>query len=93
MVFNIISKYRINSCLGYFVLDNVSSNNITINLIFKTLYPQMTVKQWKCYCIWCLSYIVNLAAQAFLLSKTVETTLKKLKLVYNKQDFNAIVAI
>ena len=39
MVLNVISEYRIGSCLRYFVLDNALSNDIAVDLILKTLYP------------------------------------------------------
>ncbi len=53
----------------------------------------MTAKQQKYHYIQCLSHIINLATQAFLLGKTANTTLEKLKLAYSKQDFNTIIAI
>jgi hypothetical protein len=93
MVLNIIGEYRISSCLRYFVLNNASSNNIAVNLILKTLYPQITAKQQKRRRIRCLSHIVNLAAQAFLLGKAADTTLEELELAYSRQDFNTITAI
>ena len=75
------------------MLDNASSNNIAVDLILKTLYPQITAKQRKRRRIRCLSHVVNLATQAFLLGKTADTTLEELELAYSRQDFDAIAAI
>ena len=38
-VLNIISKYKISGYFRYFVLNNMLSNNIAVNLILKTFYP------------------------------------------------------
>ena len=39
VVFNVVGEYKIKSQIGYFVLDNASNNNITVNLILRTFYP------------------------------------------------------
>lgn len=93
VVLNVVGEYRIGSWIGYFVLDNVSSNDIAVDLILRTLYPQMIERQRKCCRLRCLGYVVNLAAQAFLLGKAADTTLEELKLAYSRWDFNAIVMI
>ena len=48
VVLNVVGKYRIGSQIGYFMLNNVSSNDTVVDLILKTLYPKMTEKQCKC---------------------------------------------
>ena len=83
VVLNVVSEYKIESWIGYFVLDNASSNDTAVDLILRTLYPQITERQWKCYYLWCLGHVVNLAAQAFFLGKTVDTTLEELELAYS----------
>ena len=90
VVLNIVTKYRISSRIGYFMLNNALSNDTAVDLILKTLYPKITEKQRKRCRLWCLGYIVNLAAQAFLLGRAADTTLEELELAYSRQDFEAI---
>ena len=93
VVLNVVSEYKIGSRIGYFVLDNASSNDTAVDLILRTLYPQMTERQRKRRRLRCLGHVVNLAAQAFLLGKTADTTLEELKLAYSRRDFNTIAMI
>ena len=37
-IVNIISEYKIGGRIGYFMLNNVSSNDIAVDLILKTFY-------------------------------------------------------
>jgi len=75
------------------MLDNTSSNNMAVDLILKTLYLKILKKQQKHCQLWCLSYIVNLYAQAFLLGKKADTTLEELKLAYSRHNFKLIAKI
>jgi hypothetical protein len=61
-VLNVVGEYRIGSRIGYFMLDNASSNDTAVDLILKTLYPKMTEKQRKRRRLRCLGHVVNLAA-------------------------------
>ena len=47
IILNVIGEYKIGGRIGYFMLDNMSSNNTAVNLILKTLYPRMLEKQQK----------------------------------------------
>ena len=93
VVLNIVSKYRIGSRIRYFVLNNALSNNIAVDLILRTLYPQIIDRQRKRRRLRYLGHVVNLAAQAFLLGKTTDTTLEELELAYGRRDFEAIAII
>ena len=75
------------------MLDNILSNNMAVNLILKTLYPNILVKQRKQYWLQCFSYIVNLYMQAFLLGKKVDITLEELKLAYSRYNFKLITKL
>ena len=75
------------------MFNNISSNNIAVDLILKILYLKILKKQWKCRQLRYLGYIVNLYIQAFLLGKKADTILKELKLAYSRYDFNSIIKI
>ena len=85
--------YKISRRIRYFILNNAWSNNTAVDLILRTLYPKILEKQRKRRRLRCLSYIVNLAAQAFLLGKKVDTTLEELELAYSRHDFKLIAKI
>jgi hypothetical protein len=52
--------------LGYFVLDNASSNDICVQEILKQLQPRLDPKKRR---LRCFGHIVNLGAKAFLFGK------------------------
>jgi hypothetical protein len=93
VVLDVIGEYRIRGRIGYFMLDNASSNDTAVDLILQTLYPNMSEKQRKRRRLRCLAHVVNLAAQAFLLGKRSDTTLEELQLAYSRHDFEAIANI
>jgi len=93
IVLDIISEYKISKRIGYFMLNNAFNNDTAINLILRILYLKMLEKQQKRCWLRCLSYIVNLAAQAFLLGKKANTILEELELAYSRHDFKFIVKI
>ena len=68
-VIAVLEDYEIKDLLGYFILNNVSSNNIYVQEILKQLQPSTNPKK---YYLCCFSYIVNLATKAFLFSKEAE---------------------
>ena len=45
IVLNVIGEYKIGGKIGFFILNNASSNNTAVNLILKTLYLKMSAKQ------------------------------------------------
>ena len=49
IVLDVIGEYKIGGRIGYFMLDNVSSNDTAVDLILKMLYPKMLEKQQKCH--------------------------------------------
>jgi len=93
IVLNVIGEYKIGGKIGYFMLDNASSNDTAVDLILKTLYPKMSEKQRKRRRLRCLGHVVNLCAQAFLLGKKADTTLEELELAYSRHDFESIAKI
>ena len=93
IVLDVIGEYKIGGRIGYFMLDNASSNDTAVDLILKTLYPKMSEKQRKRRRLRCLGHVVNLCAQAFLLGKKADTTLEELELAYSRHDFESIAKI
>ena len=93
IVLDVIGEYKIGGRIGYFMLDNASSNDTAVDLIMRTLYPKMSEKQRKRRRLRCLGHVVNLAAQAFLLGKKADTTLEELELAYSRHDFELIAKI
>ena len=65
-VIAVIEEYEITNILGYFILDNVSSNDTCVREILKKLRPDLNPQ--KCH-LHCFGHIVNLAAKAFYLVK------------------------
>ena len=62
----VIKTYKIISKMGYFILNNAESNNTYISTIIK----QLNIKDIKkYYCLYCLSYILNLLVKVILFSK------------------------
>ena len=68
-VIAVIEEYKVKDLLGYFVLDNASSNDTCVREILKQLRPELNPKERR---LCCFGYIVNLAAKAFLFSKEIE---------------------
>ena len=65
----IIEDYNLKDRIGYFMLDNIHSNDTCICEILAKLQPNLNPK--KCH-LHCFGYIVNLAAKAFLFGKDPE---------------------
>ena len=93
VVLKVICEYKIGGQIGFFMLDNASSNNVCIDLILQMLYPNMSEKQHRRRRLQCLGHVINLAAQIFLLGKKAENTLDKLQMAYLCQDYEKITGI
>jgi hypothetical protein len=68
-VIAVIEEYEIKDLLGYFVLDNVLSNDTCVQEILKQLRPELDLQK---RCLRCFGHIVNLAAKAFLFGEEAE---------------------
>ena len=62
----IIHEYDFIDRLGYFVLDNASSNNTCIDHLLRSIAPHLQKKHRR---LRCMGHIINLAAQALLIGK------------------------
>jgi hypothetical protein len=69
IVCEIIDEYKIRSKLGYFVLDNATSNDTAVRSILQ--YYDLS-SEYKKRRLRCLGHIINLVARAFLFGSTTE---------------------
>lgn len=68
-IVKVLWKYGFEKKLGYFILDNTTSNNPCVEAIFAKIWPDLT---WKKYKLWYVGYIINLVAKVFYYEKTKE---------------------
>lgn len=68
-VVQVIQEYGFEKKLGYFVLDNATSNDTCVEAILREIRPDLMRKERRLRCI---GHIINLAAQAFLYGKDEE---------------------
>lgn len=68
VVLELLKEYNIiGDQIGYFMLDNASSNDTAVEFILKELCPWMMPKQRRHRRLRCLGHIINLCCQAFLM--------------------------
>ncbi len=65
-IITVIKTYKISGKIGYFILNNTGLNNICVSTIIKRLNIK-NIKEY--YCLYCLSYIINLLVKAILFSE------------------------
>ncbi|KAM4063264.1 ribonuclease H-like protein [Hirsutella rhossiliensis] len=69
-VLELLKEYDIGGDqIGYFMLDNASSNDTAVEFILKELCPWMKPQQRRHRRLRCLGHIVNLCCQAFLIRR------------------------
>ncbi|KAM4055626.1 restless-like transposase [Hirsutella rhossiliensis] len=79
-VLELLTEYDIGGDqIGYFMLDNASSNDTAVEFILKELCPWMKPQQRRHRRLRCLGHIVNLCCQAFLMGRNCEKHLAKLE--------------
>jgi hypothetical protein len=61
--------YKLTDRISYFILDNISSNNIYVREILTKLRPNLTKENRR---LRYFGYIINLAAKAFVFGKDPE---------------------
>jgi hypothetical protein len=64
----VITNYEISIRIRVFVSDNVSLNNV----VTRTILSRLEINNNSSHRARCLGYIINLAAQAFILEKECE---------------------
>jgi hypothetical protein len=73
--------------IGYFMLDNASSNDAAVEHILRELCPWITPRQRRHRRLRCLGHIINLCCQAFLMGRDCEKYLAKLEKHYQRRDY------
>lgn len=88
VVIELLKEYNIGGELvGYFMLDNASSNDAAVEFILKELCPWMDAKQRRHRRLRCLGHIINLCCQAFLMGRNCEKYLAKLEKHHLRGDY------
>jgi len=62
----LLEYYGLKNRIGYFVLDNITSNDLCVRAILRRLRGDLNAKTRR---LRCFGHVVNLAAKAFLLGK------------------------
>jgi hypothetical protein len=88
----VIKEYNIEQRLGYFMCDNISTNDTLIDLILLELYPHWITKQRKSRRLRCLGHVANLCARALLLGAGAGKALAALKAKIEKGAVDAEMA-
>lgn len=68
-VVDLIQEYSIKKKLGYFILDNDTSNDTCVKAVLKAIWLDFSKKKQRLQCI---RHNINLAAQSFLYDKNEE---------------------
>ena len=92
-VLEVIKDYGIGDRVGFFMLDNASSNDVAVDIILRTLYPTMSDAARKRRRLRCLAHITNLVAQAFLLGPKANDVVDEIRQAYSRCDFDKIASI
>ena len=91
VVLELLKEYDISGDqIGYFMLDNASSNDIAVEFILKELCPWMKSKQSRHRRLRCLGHIINLCCQAFLMGRNCEKYLAKLEKHYQRGNYTEV---
>jgi len=68
-VIAVIKEYEVTNILGYFILDNASSNDTCVREVLKQLHPNLNPKKHRLHYF---GHIINLATKAFLFGEEAE---------------------
>lgn len=92
-VLQVIREYKISKRIGFFVLDNVSSNDVAVDHILCSLYPEMSPAARKRRRLRCLAHVINLVAKAFLLGPKADDVTDELSAAQRHCDYEKLTAI
>jgi hypothetical protein len=90
VILKVINNYKIGKRIGFFMLDNAASNDVSVAIVLKKLMPYASEKQRARRRLRRLGHIINLAAQVFILGKDAEKTSAELELLELVENFTAI---
>jgi hypothetical protein len=69
VIMEVIYQYGLRDNIGYFVTDNATNNNATIDILIDLLLLYLSRKQRHDRRLRCLGHVINLAAKSFLFRK------------------------
>jgi len=72
LVLEILYNYEITEKLDFFTLDNVSLNDICLEIFLRDLLPNITADELKIRRLRYFGYIFNLAAKVFLFNNNTD---------------------
>ena len=90
LLLQIFNEYAVSDRIGYFILDNASSNDIAVDTVFRKLCPKMPKIKRQQRRLRCLGHIINLCAQALILGKDADKSLRKLEAAHIGSDWEKI---
>jgi hypothetical protein len=85
-VLQVIKEYKIRDRVGFFVLDNASSNDVAVDRILHILYPEMSEEARKRRRLRCLAHVTNLVAKAFYLGPKADDIVTELLAAEHFED-------
>ena len=92
-ILKVFQEFKIRENIGFFILDNASSNNTCVDLVLYKLYLEMSAKQHLRRRLRYLGHVINLSAQVFLLGQQSQETLGQLELAYIQNNFDGIAKV
>jgi hypothetical protein len=69
LLMKILREFELTDHLGYFVSDNATGNDLCIDILLKTLKPDLSADERSHRRLRCYGHILNLAANAYLWGK------------------------
>jgi hypothetical protein len=86
----IIKDFNLKTNLGSIVGDNAEANDVTVDKIFKSLFPNLSLRKRKERRMRCFGHIVNLAAQAFIIGSDAEKVNREIDRAIQEMDFKKV---
>jgi hypothetical protein len=95
VVCKVVKVYRIGKTVGFFILDNASVNDVAVDRIVSSLFPDLSEEQRKHRGLRCFNHITNLVAKAFILGYCVKAdeTVDELLLAEHHAEFGEIANV
>ena len=86
LIVQTLHEYGIAGKTRYFMSDNASSNDTCVDIVLKTVSPELSTAQRKARRLRCLGHVVNLCARALLIGRESKRTLRKLEYVSEEES-------
>lgn len=89
---DVIQEYGIEKRVGYFMCDNLRTNDASVDIVLKALFPSLTLQQRTARRLRCLGHVANLCARALLLGRGAGKALTALRAKIEKGAMDAELA-